>query len=48
MKINLPKRDMIDFEEAEKEKIELDVDNILVSPIDGVIVGGDEEEPDFT
>jgi len=44
MKRNMPKREMPDFEEVEKEKLELDVDNVLVSPIDGVIIGGDEEE----
>ena len=39
MKRNIPERD-----EVENEKIELDVDNVLVRPIDGVIIGGDEEE----
>ena len=40
----MPKREIPDFEEDEKEKIELDVDDVLVRPIDGVIIGGDEEE----
>ena len=44
MKRNMPKREIPDFEEVEKEKIVLDVDNVLVCPIDGVIIGGDEEE----
>lgn len=44
MKRNMPKREIPDFEEDEKEKIELDVDDVLVRPIDGVIIGGDEEE----
>ena len=44
MKRNMPKWEMLDFEEVEKEKIVLDVDNVLVCPIDGVIIGGDEEE----
>ena len=44
MKQNMPKREMPDFEEVENEKIELDVDNVLVRPIDGVIIGGDDEE----
>ena len=39
MKRNIPERD-----EVENEKIELDVDDVLVRPIDGVIIGGDEEE----
>ena len=40
----MSKWEIPDFEEDEKEKIELDVDDVLVRPIDGVIIGGDEEE----
>ena len=39
MKRNMPERD-----EVENEKIELDVEDVLVHPIDGVIIGGNEQE----
>jgi len=44
MKRNMPERETLDFEEIENEKIELDVGNVLVHPVDGVLIGGDEEE----
>jgi len=42
MKKNLSKREKIDFNKI--ENITLEIDNLLVQSIDGVIIGGDAEQ----
>ena len=42
MKRNMSERE--DFEEVETEKIAMDFDDILVQSVDGLIIGGDDEE----
>jgi hypothetical protein len=44
MKRNMFECETSEYEIIEKEKIELDVDNVLVCPVDGVLIGGDKEE----
>jgi hypothetical protein len=44
MKRNLIECETAKYEEIEKEKIELEIDNVLVYPVDGVLIGGNKEE----
>ncbi|MCK5031871.1 MAG: hypothetical protein KAR64_10430 [Thermoplasmatales archaeon] len=42
MEKNMPERE--DFDEVESKEITLDFEDVIVQPVDGVIIQGDDEE----